>query len=109
MKTSITDADQAYVLRHLFHDLHATLGTSYDYLAVNNAGRLRQSIDDRWWYVHEVADMTQQDIHDEFIDTVWPKCPRHNHPLWFHSGWWWCESDDLSARVSRLGERSSHD
>jgi hypothetical protein len=46
--------------------------------------------------------VTQQDIHDGFIDTAWPKCPRHPHPLWFRDGSWWCERDQLC--VARLGE-----
>lgn len=42
----------------------------------------------------------------EFVDTVWPKCPRHRHPLWFRDGSWWCERDDLC--VARLGELESY-
>jgi hypothetical protein len=102
----ITDADQALVVKQLIHDLHATLGSDYDYVAVNNAGRLRQFIDDRETYFEKVVDATQQDIHDEFIDTVWPKCPRHSHPLWRHDGAWWCENDKWL--VARLGELESH-
>jgi hypothetical protein len=98
----ITDADQVRVLRELFHDLHATVGNGHDHFAVNNAGRLRQFFDDPTRYVQEVVDMTQQDMHDEFIDTVWPKCPRHDHPLWFRDGSWWCEQDHVA--VARLGE-----
>jgi hypothetical protein len=56
----ITDADQALVVKQLIHDLHATLGSDYDYLAVNNAGRLRQFIDDRETYFEKVVDATQQ-------------------------------------------------
>jgi hypothetical protein len=98
----IADVEQARVVQLLVNDLHATVGTSHDYLALNNAVRLRQFIDDAPSYVQRVVDDTQQDIHDEFVDTVWPRCPRHAHPLWFRDGSWWCERDDL--RVAPLGE-----
>lgn len=99
---SITDVDQSRVVQLLLQDLQATVGASHDYLAENNAVRLRQFIDDVASYVQRVVDDTQQDIHDEFIDTVWPRCPRHAHPLWFRDGWWWCERD--GQRVAPLGQ-----
>jgi hypothetical protein len=102
----VTDADQEQVIRKLIHDLHATVGTGHDYLAVDNAFRLREFIDDVASYIQKVVDDTQQDMHDEFVDTVWPKCPRHRHPLWFRDGSWCCERDDLC--VARLGELESY-
>ena len=79
----ITDLDQARVVALLSKDLHATVGPGHDDLAENNAVRLRRFIEDVEGYLQRVVDDTQQDIHDEFIDTVWPRCPRHAHPLWF--------------------------
>ncbi len=102
----ISDVDQEQVVRLLVHDLHSTVGAGHDYLALNNAVRLRQFIDDAAIYIQRVVDDTQQDMHDEFVDTVWPKCPRHPHPLWFRDGSWWCERDALC--VARLGELESH-
>jgi hypothetical protein len=90
----ITDAIQEQVVRLLVHDLHATIGVGHDHLVLNNAVRLRQFIDDAAGYIQRVVDATQQDIHDEFVDTVWPKCPRHAHPLLFRDGSWWCERDE---------------
>src|SRR5262245_23620507 len=98
----ITDADQDRVVDLLLHDLHATVGSDHGHLAVSNAIRLRQFIDDVATYTARVVDDTQQDVHDESIDTVWPKCPRHAHPLCFRNGSWWCEGDGLP--VARLGE-----
>jgi HrpA-like RNA helicase len=107
LKMPVTDVDQEEVVRLLVHDLHATVGAGYDTLALDNASRLRQFIDDVGSYVQRVVDDTQQDMHDEFVDTVWPKCPRHAHPLWFRDGSWWCERDEWC--VARLGELKSHD
>lgn len=103
---AITDFDQEQVVRLLLHDLHATVGVGHDDLALSNAARLRRLIDDVASYIQKVVDDTQQDIHDEFIDTVWPKCPRHEHPLWFRDGSWWCEQDE--TLVARLGGLGSH-
>ena len=50
----------------------------------------------------KAVDDVQQRIHDEFIDTVWPACPRHsNHPLWYEAGGWWCQEDGV--QVAPLG------
>ena len=102
----ITDLEQARVVQLLVKDLHETVGAGHDYLAQNNAVRLRVFIDDVDSYVQQVVDDTQQDIHDEFIDTVWPQCPRHGHPLWFRDGSWWCERDQ--QLVAHLGELGSN-
>jgi hypothetical protein len=103
--SSITDVDQEQVVRLLVRDLRATVGAGHDDLALNNAIRLRQFIEDVASYIQEVVDATQQDMHDEFVDTVWPRCPLHAHPLWFRDGSWWCERDDRC--VARLGELES--
>jgi hypothetical protein len=50
----------------------------------------------------KIVEEVQQRIHDEFMDTVWPACPRHsNHPLWYEAGWWWCQQDGV--QVAPLG------
>ena len=98
----ISDSDQDDVVQKLTRDLRATIGAGHDHLAVDNAIRVRQFIPDVDDYVAKVVGDTQQDMHDQFIDTDWPKCPRHSHPLWFHLGAWWCEQDGV--RVAALGE-----
>jgi hypothetical protein len=49
----------------------------------------------------------QQRLHDTFVDTSWPPCPRHpNHPLWLGEGQgggiaWCCQRDE--AEIALLG------
>ena len=103
---AVTDKDQEEVARLVLADIDATLGAGYESLARANARRLREFIsEDRERYFEEVIEATQQNVHDEFIDTDWPRCPLHGrHPLWLHDGGWWCEQDRvLIAPVGRLG------
>jgi hypothetical protein len=102
----ITDGDAARVVQLLVRDLHATVGHAHDTVAQNNAVRIRLFIEDLDIYIQRVVEDTQQGIHDEFIDTVWPRCPRHAHPLWFRDGAWWCERDQ--QRVAPLGGLQSN-
>lgn len=100
---AVTDADEERIVRLLGQDLKTTIGPGHEGLAVENASRLRQFIDEPVQYAERVVDDTQQDIHDFFIDTTWPKCPRHQrHPLWFRDNTWWCEEDRV--RVANFGE-----
>jgi hypothetical protein len=49
----------------------------------------------------------QQYLHDTFVDTSWPPCPRHpNHPMWLAEGEgggivWSCPRD--KAEIAPLG------
>ena len=100
---SVTDLDEERVVRLLVQDLKTTIGTGHEALAAENASRLRQFIDEPDRYVAQVVDDTQQNVHDSFIDTAWPRCPRHRrHPLWFRDNSWWCDEDRV--RVANLGE-----
>ena len=100
---AVTDADEERIVRLLSQDLQATIGPGHEALAVENANRLRQFIDEPVQYGERVVDDTQQDVHDFFIDTTWPRCPRHQrHPLWFRENAWWCEEDHV--RIAQLGE-----
>jgi hypothetical protein len=50
----------------------------------------------------KLVEEVQQSIHDTFVDTTWPACPRHRtHPLWYANGAWWCTQD--SVVVAPLG------
>lgn len=51
-----------------------------------------------------LVETVQQELHDTFVDTTWPACPRHrSHPLWYREdGRWWCEPDGVA--VCRLGD-----
>jgi hypothetical protein len=99
----VTDADEERIVRLLGQDLQATIGPGHEGIAVENASRLRQFVDEPVQYAARVVEDTQQDVHDFFIDTTWPTCPRHQrHPLWFREDAWWCEQDRV--RVATLGE-----
>ena len=54
-------------------------------------------------FAEELVGEVQQDLMDLFIDTTWPRCPRHyRHPLWFHDGGWFCDQDQV--KVASLGD-----
>ena len=90
-------------VRRLSNDVVATLGESYAALVHDEVLRLQQFIAAADpWFLQKLIEDVQQRVHDEFVDTTWPTCPRHaNHPLWFKEGWWWCEAEN--ARLAELG------
>jgi hypothetical protein len=57
--------------------------------------------------VVEAVEDLQQQLHDTFVDTSWPPCPRHpNHPLWLLEAQgggsvWCCPRDE--AEIAPLG------
>jgi hypothetical protein len=58
--------------------------------------------DDATDFEQRVVDDVQQTLHDEFVDTCWPRCPEHpHHPLWYSQQWWSCSQSGY--RVARLG------
>jgi hypothetical protein len=102
---AISDTDEQTVVRLLLQDVQATIGIGYLPLVQESAAHVREyaSPDQLDWYVGEVVDEVQQVIHDCFIDTTWPACPRHpNHPLWFDGSHWRCEKD--AVQIAKLGE-----
>jgi hypothetical protein len=90
----------ADVLTSLEVDVTRTLGDEYRHFVLHAAGDVRtREINDP---AQKVVDDVQQRIHNEFIDTTWPACPRHgDHPLWYESGGWWCDRD--KAQIAPLG------
>jgi hypothetical protein len=99
MRISVPDREQlAY---RLIHDLAATVGPGHEHVVHDNIERHRHLGLTRDDYVQRVVDAAQQDMHDLFIDTDWPRCPKHPHPMWFRAGGWWCEKDQI--RVADLG------
>jgi hypothetical protein len=60
--------------------------------------------------VHDLAERVQQAIQDQFIDTAWPACARHQrHPLEVDDSnppWWRCPLD--AVRQTRLGGLQMH-
>jgi hypothetical protein len=98
--------------RLLVRDVTSTIGGGR---AVDVSGRIDQAWDAAWPFevawrresdaarVQRAVDDVQQFLHDTFVDTTWPACPRHlNHPLWFRDGSWWCEADGVA--IAKLGE-----
>ena len=79
----------------------STVGESYRYLVDSFATNVRElDIEDDG---EKVVEDVQQYLHDNFVDTTWPTCPRHGrHPLWYGDGAWWCDQDGVA--VTRLGE-----
>ena len=99
----VNDTEEQRVVQLLLQDVRATLGGDYDQIVMSNARRLREfsTIFD---FEQRVVDDVQQEIHDDFIDTSWPACPRHpHHPLWYVNRGWSCEqTPDLVASLGSL-------
>ena len=112
MTKPLSDATVERVTRALRADITATLGAgfTFDLDSFVEDGRRTHSIrmtgmssyyDSDEHFMGGVVDDVQQYIHDLFIDTTWPACPRHpHHPMWLRGDWWCCGED----RISRLGE-----
>ena len=94
------------LLKLLVRDIEVTLGQSglQQALAVILNERALGNV--REEYPEELVSSLQTYIHDMFIDTTWPTCPKHpSHPLWFgRDDSWWCTRDN--ERVAALGELS---
>jgi len=93
------------ILRQLLNDVAATLGPERG--AEPRAYALERAAEIPTFNAQapgeKLVEDVQQTIHDLFIDTTWPACPRHlRHPLWYRDGAWWCEADGVL--VARLGE-----
>ena len=97
---AITDEDEENIVRAIVADIDTTIGPGHEGIVRANAKWLRQFVDGPLeYYADSVTDATQQEIHDGYIDTDWPRCPLHGrHPLWCHNGRWWCEKDDVLMR-----------
>src|SRR5687767_3692426 len=91
------------VIRLLRRDVLATVGAEHDAEVQRLAANVLEfrEPDDA---ADKIVEDVQQYLHDTFVDTTWPTCPRHlQHPMWFHDdAWWWCEHDGVP--VVRLGE-----
>lgn len=99
----VTDEDEEHVIRLLKQDTTSTLDRDVSGSIFHHAINQRDMARDRENYLQRVVDDVQQEMHDTFVDTSWPRCPRHpNHPLWYHDGWWHCERDNVA--IAKLGE-----
>ena len=91
------------LLARLEHDVAGTVGGAHAGLVRELAGfALALDLDEAERLV-KVVDDVQQALHDTFVDTRWPACPRHGaHPMRYRDGAWWCEQD--GTRIAGLGE-----
>lgn len=101
------EAQEAVVA--LLRDLRATLAPEalleLEAATIARAGELLDVVDPID-IAQPLVDDVQQQVHDEFIDVTWPRCPRHpNHPLWLVGGQWQCTRDNVA--VSALGKLST--
>ena len=88
----VSDTDAARVVRLLLQDLASTVGPGHDSVVEEAAARIRLFTGAAADFEQRVVDDVQQYLHDNFIDTSWPRCPDHpNHPLWYSEKWWQCE------------------
>ena len=97
------------LIEPLVADLVASLGWTRDQAAGLLAG---------FWLDHEddprslfdITEDVQQWLHDGFLDTCWPACPRHHtHPLWLDDATppgWTCHVD--RSVICLLGELGRH-
>jgi len=102
---SITDADEARVIELILRDVVATLGDGHERMVRHYAQWAREYATDWNDYVDRVVEQVQEEIHDLFIDTVWPQCPLHpHHPLWLHIDHWACTTARVDiAALGALG------
>jgi hypothetical protein len=101
------EAQEAVVA--LLRDLRASLAPEaileLEAATIARAGELLDVVDPID-IAQPLVDDVQQQVHDEFIDVTWPRCPRHpNHPLWLVGGHWQCTRDNVA--VSALGKLST--
>jgi hypothetical protein len=99
----LADAYVAASLEQLRRDLCATGCGQYTNFVAERAADVATFETEPRRFVELVVDDVQQRLHDEFIDTTWPQCPRHaNHPLDYAEGAWRCPSDGVVVALLGL-------
>jgi hypothetical protein len=95
------DRDLTRTAELLDRDVARTLGSSRR-ATIDAEARLVATLDRSDSDV-ALVEHVQQVLHDTFVNTTWPTCPRHGrHPLWYADGAWWCTEDHVV--VAPLGE-----
>jgi hypothetical protein len=97
----ISDSDYARITDLLRRDVVRTLGEVHAGYVLRRAPEVLEfglaAADEK------LVEDVQQEIHDTFVDTSWPECPRHGkHPLWYRDRAWYC--DRLEAPIAALGQ-----
>lgn len=104
----VTSGDAARLVGLLEQDLVATVGERFVSIAAAEAARVRLFAETLTEFEQRVVDDVQQRMHDEFIDTSWPPCPRHpRHPLWYAAGFWHCPHGGIIAALGELSRLRS--
>ncbi|MEO7192617.1 MAG: hypothetical protein ABI051_16315 [Vicinamibacterales bacterium] len=95
----MNEVECARVIELLQRDVIGTIGEAHAAYTLHRAAELRAmglASDEK------LVEDVQQEIHDTFVDTSWPECPRHGkHPLWYRAGAWYCDAVDRP--VAMLG------
>ena len=93
------------IVELLERDVAETMGERYVSRVRRRAAEM-EGLDSEHGGDEKLVDDVQQWFHDVFIDTTWPRCPRHErHPLWYRDKGWWCQQDQVL--VCPLGELKS--
>jgi hypothetical protein len=105
----ISPEEERDVAAQLCADAEATVGSGHEHAIAAAAAHRRAYVYSPSTYRDDVADDVQQYMHDEFIDTSWPACPRHpNHPMGSHQGVWSCQGDPI-APLGALSSLKTHE
>ena len=77
------DRDVERAIHLLRRDVAATVGHEHDSEVVRLATNVLEFYEPPH-VTDKIVEEVQQYLHDTFVDTSWPACPRHrSHPLWF--------------------------
>ena len=97
------DSKREHLIQLLTNDVIRTVGGAHRATVMAEVRRALEFTDSVEAFAQKLVDDVQQDLHDTFVDTAWPTCPRHGrHPLWYRDGAWWCEADRVA--LAQLGE-----
>ena len=87
----VSDADETEVVGLVRRDVQNTIGARHTAVVDTVAARVRLFTVGREDFEQRVVDDVQQELHDGFIDTSWPRCPAHpHHPLQYSRRGWVC-------------------
>ena len=108
--TGVSDADEVEVVGRVRRDVQNTIGARHTAVVDTVAARVRRFTVDRDDFEQRVVDDVQQELHDGFIDTSWPRCPAHpHHPLQYSRRGWVClATGQVVAQLGTLMYTANH-
>jgi hypothetical protein len=100
----VSDTEAERLVALLCRDLENTVGRGHEHIVAEAAVRIRWFSGERATFEQRLVDDVQQELHDSFVDTSWPRCPMHpHHPLWYSGQSWVCEQTGKSvAKLATL-------